>query len=85
VIVALYRYCNATESKALIDSVIKQAIEAEFTELEPTISLITFIANRSRLLNLPEDVLEAYQKELIRQIKVIELANWKQQLPSQSR
>jgi ParB family chromosome partitioning protein len=74
VIASLYQYRNAAAGKASIDPEIKQAIEEGFKELEPTLSLITFIANRLRLLNLPPDILEAYQKGQIGQIKALELA-----------
>jgi ParB family transcriptional regulator, chromosome partitioning protein len=56
----LYRYKNATEGKSSISVEEREAIEAIFEEVAPDISLSTFITSRLPLLNLPDDVLQAY-------------------------
>jgi ParB family transcriptional regulator, chromosome partitioning protein len=56
----LYRYKNAAEGKSSITATEREVIESTFTEVAPDISLTTFITSRLPLLNLPEDVLQAY-------------------------
>jgi ParB family transcriptional regulator, chromosome partitioning protein len=56
----LYRYKNAAEGKSSITTNEREAIESTFTEVAPDISLTTFITSRLPLLNLPDDVLQAY-------------------------
>ncbi len=56
----LYRYKNAAEGKSSILAREREAIESTFIEVAPDISLTTFITSRLPLLNLPDDVLQAY-------------------------
>jgi ParB family transcriptional regulator, chromosome partitioning protein len=56
----LYRYKNAAEGKSSITANEQEAIESTFAEVAPDISLKTFITSRLPLLNLPDDVLQAY-------------------------
>lgn len=57
---SLYQYKNASEGKSSIDTKLQTIIESVFNEVAPDISLKTFITSRLPLLELPDDVLKAY-------------------------
>lgn len=67
----LYKYKNALEGTSKIDDDTKRIIESVFTEVAPEISLKTFISSRLPLLELPKEVLDAYEIGQIEYTKAI--------------
>jgi ParB family chromosome partitioning protein len=74
VISLLYQLKNADEGKTSINSEMRQKLETAFEEVAPDLKLKSFIATRLRLLNLPADVLAAYNAGQIGSTHAIELA-----------
>lgn len=73
VISLLYRFKNATEGKSLLDPEVRDKIESVFQEVAPELSVMTFVTSRLPLLNLPDDVLEAYSTGKLQYTKAVEL------------
>lgn len=67
----LYKYKNSLEGTSKIDSGVQKAIESVFAEVAPDISLKTYISSRLPLLELPKEVLEAYEAGQIEYTKAI--------------
>lgn len=70
----LYRYKNASEGKTKIDETVKSKIESTFLETAPELSIKTFVSSRLPLLELPSEVLEAYNTGQIEYTKAIFLS-----------
>ncbi|PZD70469.1 putative chromosome-partitioning protein ParB [Acaryochloris thomasi RCC1774] len=68
---SLYRYKNAAEGKAKIDQGIKSLIESTFIEAAPELGVKTFVTSRLPLLELPTEVLAAYNSGKIEYTKAI--------------
>lgn len=69
----LYRYKNAVEGNSSINSQTKEVIELLFKEVAPELEISTFVSSRLPLLDLPVDVIEAYNKGLLEYTKALEL------------
>lgn len=69
----LYRYKNTVEGNSSIDPQIKEAIESVFEEVAPDLGIRTFVTSRLPLLELPIDILEAYNMGQLEYTKAIEL------------
>lgn len=67
----LYKYKNSLEGTSKIDDDTKEIIESVFAEVAPEISLKTFISSRLPLLELPKEVLDAYEIGHIEYTKAI--------------
>ncbi len=73
VIKSLYRLKNALEGKSSIDSKVQIQIEQIFEEVAPDLSITTFVSSRLPLLDLPPDILDAYNSGKVQYTKAIEL------------
>lgn len=73
VISLLYKFKNATEGKSSLDPEIQGKIESVFQEVAPELGVMTFVTSRLPLLNLPNDVLEAYSAGKLEYTKAVEL------------
>ncbi len=73
VIKTLYRLKNALEGKSSIDPQFQMKIEQIFEEVAPDLGITTFVSSRLPLLDLPKDVLTAYNMGKIQYTKAIEL------------
>lgn len=73
VISLLYKFKNATEGKSSLDPEIQEKIESVFQEVAPELGVMTFVTSRLPLLNLPNDVLEAYSAGKLQYTKAVEL------------
>lgn len=69
----LYRFKNAAEGNSSIDLQISETIQSVFDEVAPELGVKSFISSRLPLLELPEDVLEAYSSGQLEYTKAIEL------------
>lgn len=69
----LYRYKNTVEGNSSIDPQIKETIESVFEEVAPDLGIRTFVTSRLPLLELPIDILEAYNMGQLEYTKAIEL------------
>lgn len=69
----LYRYKNAGEGNSSINSQTKELIESLFKEVAPELEITTFVSSRLPLLDLPVNVIEAYNKGLLEYTKATEL------------
>ena len=69
----LYRLKNAIEGTSTIAENLRTTIESTFEEVAPDLSIMTFITSRLPLLNLPDNVLEAYSAGELAYTKAIEL------------
>lgn len=67
----LYRYKNAIEGNSSLNSQTKEAIESLFKEVAPELEVTTFVSSRLPLLDLPVNVLEAYNQGLLEYTKAI--------------
>lgn len=67
----LFRYKNALEGTSKIDNGTQKAIESVFAEVAPDIGIKTYISSRLPLLELPKEVLEAYEAGQIEYTKAI--------------
>lgn len=67
----LYRYKNAIEGNSSLNSQTKEAIESLFKEVAPELEVTTFVSSRLPLLDLPANVIEAYNKGLLEYTKAI--------------
>jgi ParB family chromosome partitioning protein len=70
----LYQLKNAAEKKASIDPTLRDRIEALFQEAAPELTVLSFVTTRLRLLNLPEEILAAYNAGSLTYTKAIELS-----------
>jgi len=69
----MYRFKNAAEGNSSIDSQTKEKIETVFHEVAPDLNVMTFVSSRLPLLELPENVLEAYIAGQLEYTKAVEL------------
>ncbi len=79
----MYRFKNAAEGNSSIDSQIKEKIEAVFHEVAPDLGVMTFVSSRLPLLELPENVLEAYIAGQLEYTKAVELGRIEDELVRQ--
>lgn len=70
----LYRYKNSLEGSSKIDPKLKEVIDSTFAEAAPELSVKTFVSSRLPLLDLPDDVIQAYEKNQIEYTKAILIA-----------
>jgi ParB family transcriptional regulator, chromosome partitioning protein len=73
IIKSLYRLKNALEGKSSIDPQVQMQIEQIFEEVAPDLGITTFVSSRLPLLDLPADVLDAYNTGKLQYTKAIEL------------
>lgn len=69
----LYRFKNAAEGNSSIDPQIRETISSVFNEVAPDLEVMTFVSSRLPLLELPSDVLEAYNAGVLEYTKAVEL------------
>lgn len=69
----LYRYKNTAQGNSSIEPQIRNTIEALFAEVAPELEIATFVSSRLPLLDLPADVLEAYNAGQLEYTKAIVL------------
>jgi len=69
----LYKFKNAAEGNSSINTEIEETIKLVFNEVAPELGVMTFISSRLPLLELPDDVLEAYSAGQLEYTKAVEL------------